>query len=101
MSNRALIPISQTLLVCFFLCALEATVFAKRRTPAGGRLAVVVDERLSALRASPELSGSVVATNKPWRVRGYHRRKNQSRGSRIFSRQLNQTDWRLDTARCC
>ena len=57
MSSRALIPISQTLVVCVLLCALETTVSAKRRTPAGGRLAVVVDERLSALRASPELSG--------------------------------------------
>lgn len=57
MSNRALIRISQTLLLCVSLCALETTVLAKRRAPAGGRLAVVVDERLSALRARPELSG--------------------------------------------
>jgi hypothetical protein len=38
------------------LCFPFAT-FAKRRVPAGGRLAVVVDERLSALRATPELNG--------------------------------------------
>ncbi len=57
MSTRALIRISQTLFVCFSLCAFQATVSAKRRAPAGGRLAVVVDERLSALRASPDLSG--------------------------------------------
>jgi hypothetical protein len=36
---------------------LPATTFAKRRVPAGGRIAVVVDERLSALRTTPELSG--------------------------------------------
>jgi len=36
---------------------LPATTFAKRRAPAGGRVAVVVDERLSALRATPEFSG--------------------------------------------
>lgn len=44
-----------------FLCALlalfPASAFAKRRTPAGGRVAVVVDERLSALRRTPDLSG--------------------------------------------
>jgi hypothetical protein len=33
---------------------------AKRRPPSGGRLAVVADERLSALRASPELSGKLI-----------------------------------------
>ncbi len=60
MNNRALIRISQTILVCVSLCALEPTVSAKRRAPAGGRLAVVVDERLSALRASPELSGMLL-----------------------------------------
>lgn len=35
-------------------------LFAKRRPPAGGRVAVVVDERLSALRASPELTGKLL-----------------------------------------
>lgn len=43
--------------VCVFLFASPIIVFAKRRPPAGGRIAVVVDERLSALRATPELSG--------------------------------------------
>lgn len=33
---------------------------AKRRLPPGGRLAVVADERLSALRARPELSGNLL-----------------------------------------
>lgn len=36
---------------------LPAISFAKRRAPAGGRVAVVIDERLSALRTTPELSG--------------------------------------------
>ena len=44
------------LLCSLFLC-FPLTTFAKRRVPAGGRLAVVVDERLSALRATPELNG--------------------------------------------
>jgi hypothetical protein len=35
-------------------------VFAKRRAPAGGRVAVVVDERLSALRSTPEFSGALL-----------------------------------------
>lgn len=35
-------------------------VGAKRRPPAGGRVAVVVDERLSALRTTPDLSGTLI-----------------------------------------
>jgi hypothetical protein len=44
-------------LLCVLLVLLSATAFARRRAPAGGRVAIVVDERLSALRATPELSG--------------------------------------------
>lgn len=46
------------LLIVMFV--LPPVTLAKRRPPAGGRLAVVVDERLSALRASPELSGRLL-----------------------------------------
>ena len=42
------------------LALLPATSFAKRRPPARGRVAVVIDERLSALRATPELSGTLL-----------------------------------------
>jgi hypothetical protein len=57
------IPVLPTLLrfvccVCLFL--FPADSFAKRRPPAGGRLAVVVDERLSALRTTAELSGKLI-----------------------------------------
>jgi hypothetical protein len=45
------------LLICVVSVLLPATALAKRRAPAGGRVAVVVDERLSALRTTPELSG--------------------------------------------
>lgn len=45
------------ILLCAFLALLPASAFAKRRPPAGGRVAVVVDERLSALRTTPNLSG--------------------------------------------
>jgi hypothetical protein len=47
-------------LALVFLFLVTGNTFAKRRPPAGGRIAVVVDERLSALRASPELSGKLV-----------------------------------------
>jgi len=39
------------------LIFVTSATFAKRRVPAGGRIAVVVDERLSALRTTPEFSG--------------------------------------------
>ena len=42
------------------LILIPAGSFARRRPPTGGRVAVVVDERLSALRATPELSGTLL-----------------------------------------
>ena len=49
------------LLLCF-LIALFSTAegIAQGRPPSGGRLAVVVDERLAALRQTPDLSGRLV-----------------------------------------
>ena len=35
-------------------------VIARKRLPTGGRVAIVVDERLSALRTTPELTGTLV-----------------------------------------
>jgi len=46
-----------TTFLCVLLVCLPGTIIAKRRAPAGGRVAIVVDERLSALRATSELSG--------------------------------------------
>ena len=46
--------------LCISLALLPANSSAKRRPPSGGRVAVVVDERLSALRATPELSGKLL-----------------------------------------
>ena len=46
------------LVLIVFLPAIE--VDARKRLPTAGRVAVVVDERLSALRATPELSGALV-----------------------------------------
>ena len=47
---------------CLFLLVLfDPTAFAQsRKPPAGGHLAVVVDERLAALRATPQLNGKLV-----------------------------------------
>lgn len=46
--------------VCIVLTLLSANTFARKRPPAGGRVAVVVDERLSALRAAPEFAGKLL-----------------------------------------
>ena len=40
--------------------AIPGTIIAQRKPPAGGRLAIVVDERLAALRATPQLNGRLV-----------------------------------------
>lgn len=42
------------------LCLQLTIVGQKRRLPTGGRLAIVVDERLSALRGAPSLSGKLI-----------------------------------------
>lgn len=47
------------LLVSIFLVPFDGTALGKRRPP-GGRLAIVVDERLSALRTTPEFSGRLL-----------------------------------------
>jgi hypothetical protein len=56
-NTRIMRKTSTILLVCGFVLVLETTAVARRRPPAGGRVAVVVDERLSVLRATPELNG--------------------------------------------
>jgi hypothetical protein len=43
--------------IFLIVVAFVGTGDAKKRQPPGGRLGIVVDERLSALRATPELSG--------------------------------------------
>jgi hypothetical protein len=49
--------VPRKLFVIFLIVAFVGTADAKRRQPPGGRLGIVVDERLAALRATPELSG--------------------------------------------
>jgi len=53
--------IPRKLTLCLFLiCFSQAFAIAQRKPPTGGRLAIVVDERLAALRATPELNGRLV-----------------------------------------
>lgn len=47
-------------LLVIFLAPLDMTAVGKRRPPPGGRVAIVVDERLSALRMTPEFSGRLL-----------------------------------------
>ena len=56
--NRSLRVFSLSLFLS--LAIASPVALAKRRPPPGGRLAVVGDERLSALRSSPELSGNLL-----------------------------------------
>ena len=50
------------LTLCLFLILLSSSsiLAQQRKPPVGGRLAIVVDERLAALRATPQLSGRLV-----------------------------------------
>ncbi|MEO8433719.1 MAG: hypothetical protein ABI596_02405 [Pyrinomonadaceae bacterium] len=53
---------AKILLVVILLPLTSVQVAAqKRRVPSGGRLAVVIDERLAALRSAPDLSGRLVS----------------------------------------
>jgi len=53
--------ILQKLTLCLFLIFFSySTGIAQGKPPAGGRLAVVVEERLAALRATPQLNGRLV-----------------------------------------
>ena len=56
-SLRKFLPL---LLISISFAPLDMTALAKRRPPPGGRVAIVVDERLSALRTTPEFSGKLL-----------------------------------------
>ena len=55
-----MIPHKLTLCLLLIIFPQITVVAQKRKPPAGGRLAVVVDERLAALRATPQLNGRLV-----------------------------------------
>jgi len=56
-------PHKLTLQLCLFLLLILVSTSAsgqQRKVPAGGRIAIVVDERLGALRSSPDFNGKLV-----------------------------------------
>src|ERR1044072_7372456 len=55
-----MIPHKLTLCLLLIVFPQIIVVAQQRKPPPGGRLAVVVDERLAALRATPQLNGSLV-----------------------------------------
>jgi hypothetical protein len=55
-----MIPHKLTLCLLLFLFNPNTVIAQQRKPPAGGRIAIVVDERLAALRATPQLSGRLV-----------------------------------------
>jgi hypothetical protein len=55
-----MIPHKFTLCLLLFLFGPNTILAQQRKPPAGGRLAVVVDERLAALRSTPQLTGRLV-----------------------------------------
>ena len=56
-----MVPHKLTLLVsAILLLFIHTSVLAQRKAPTGGRIAVIVDERLAALRTTPELTGILV-----------------------------------------
>lgn len=56
-----MIPHKLSFCLLLLLLCNQNTLFAqKRKPPTGGRLAIVVDERLAALRATPQLNGRLV-----------------------------------------
>ena len=55
-----MIPHKLALCLLLFLFTPNTIIAQQRKPPTGGRLAVVVDERLAALRATPQLSGKLV-----------------------------------------
>jgi len=55
-----MIPHKLTLCLLLFLFTPNTIIAQQRKPPVGGRLAIVVDERLAALRNTPQLSGRLV-----------------------------------------
>lgn len=51
------LTIPASIIICFFF---QFSINAQQRVPRGARVAIVVDERLSALRSTPELSGKLI-----------------------------------------
>jgi hypothetical protein len=73
--------IPRNLTVCVLLILfIQVVSIAQRKPPAGGRLAIVVEERLAALRATPQLNGQLVRRLGRKRQQS-HARLDSARGS--------------------
>jgi hypothetical protein len=55
-----MLPHKLTICLCLIFLNSSSILAQQRKPPAGGRLAIVVDERLAALRATPQLNGRLV-----------------------------------------
>jgi hypothetical protein len=55
-----MLPHRLSLFLFLILLAPGTVIAQQRKPPAGGRLAIVIDERLAALRATPQLNGRLV-----------------------------------------
>lgn len=53
-------PHKLTLLLCLLFLFIQIDALGQRKAPSGGRIAVIVDERLAALRSTPQLNGKLV-----------------------------------------
>lgn len=53
-------PHRLTLQICLVLFLFNVDALGQHKAPTGGRIAVVVDERLAALRSTPQLNGKLV-----------------------------------------
>ena len=73
------------LTVCLLLLTfVHDPASAQRKPPSGGRLAIVVDERLAALRASPQLTGKLVRRLSRGRLVAIRAAKSSSDGITFF-----------------
>jgi hypothetical protein len=78
-------PHMLTVPVCLILLLLQFDASGQRKAPTGGRLAVVVDERLAALRATPQLNGKLVRRLGRGRLVAIRSVKTNSEGITFFS----------------
>src|SRR5687768_2372598 len=78
--------IPHKLTVCLLLIIFPQIIVVaqKRRAPVGGRLAVVVEERLAALRATPQLDGRLVRRLSRGRLVAVRSAKTTSEGVTFF-----------------
>ncbi len=77
-------PHKLTLVLVVFLLFSTISQAQRRRVPPGGRLAVVIDERLAAVRATPQLDGRLVRRLSRGRVVGVRSPRRTTEGIFVF-----------------